>query len=206
MQSPLLAEAKLASVLIPRMCSSILLAPSSCRHVRPRPARSSATPCMAACVQCRTSPAGHALPAFSVVAPGAKQARRAGARRRRWRRARRRRGAEGGGPCGHPPPQPHPTLTLALPARPGANQVVGGVPTGAAGGARGGAAAAVPYLRALRHQEADRVRHEHDKGAAARPPTRGPGQCGRPSQKLSRRRCRASACEPRRGVCCCSFT
>jgi len=39
-QSPLLAEAKLASVLIPRMCSSILLAPSSCRHVRPRPARS----------------------------------------------------------------------------------------------------------------------------------------------------------------------
>jgi hypothetical protein len=69
-QSPLLAEAKLASVLIPRMCSSILLAPSSCRHVRPRPARSSATPCMAACVQCCTSPAGHALPAFSVARPG----------------------------------------------------------------------------------------------------------------------------------------
>lgn len=32
-QSPLLAEKKLASVLIPRLCNSILTAPSSSRHV-----------------------------------------------------------------------------------------------------------------------------------------------------------------------------
>ena len=36
-QSPLLAEAKQASVLIPRLCNTILLAPSNCRHVRPWP-------------------------------------------------------------------------------------------------------------------------------------------------------------------------
>ena len=34
-QSPLLAEKKLASVLIPRLCNSILTAPSSSRHVSP---------------------------------------------------------------------------------------------------------------------------------------------------------------------------
>jgi hypothetical protein len=34
-QSPLLAERKQASVLIPRLCSSILQAPHSARHVRP---------------------------------------------------------------------------------------------------------------------------------------------------------------------------
>lgn len=33
-QSPLLCERRSASVLIPRLCSSILQAPSSCRHVR----------------------------------------------------------------------------------------------------------------------------------------------------------------------------
>lgn len=36
-QSPLLAEKKLASVLIPRLCNSILTAPSSSRHVGSRP-------------------------------------------------------------------------------------------------------------------------------------------------------------------------
>ena len=36
-QSPLLAEKKLASVLIPRLCNSILTAPSSSRHVSPPP-------------------------------------------------------------------------------------------------------------------------------------------------------------------------
>ena len=35
MQSPLLAERKQASVLIPRLCASILQAPHSARHVRP---------------------------------------------------------------------------------------------------------------------------------------------------------------------------
>ena len=49
----------------------------------------------------------------------------------------------------------------------GADQVVGGVPAGAAGGARGAAAAAVPHQRALRHQEAHCLRHEHHQGAPA---------------------------------------
>lgn len=36
-QSPLLGDTKHASVLVPRLCSCILMAPQHCRHVSPCP-------------------------------------------------------------------------------------------------------------------------------------------------------------------------
>ena len=36
MQSPLLADSRHSSVLVPRLCSCVLMAPQHCRHVSPQ--------------------------------------------------------------------------------------------------------------------------------------------------------------------------
>ena len=123
MQSQLLGDSRMANTLIPRICNAVLAAPSSTRHVR-GDLRS-----MLAC-NCSGLRSPQALRTPSTLSHRCCAALLTLAL----------------------PPKP-PAPLLSTPPAAAAGQVVGRLPSGAAGDPRGAPPAEVPHRRALRHQE-----------------------------------------------------